>query len=575
VKVFRLGAAALLIAAAFVGGYEFRKYRRPCPAETPTPSMVASRAPAPADSATQVNTAAPIVGATYLGRNWAPNVINAFRREDVADDFAQIRKDGFNTVVLIVSWGDFQPVFDPCCKYDERAFERLEFLIEHAREASLSVVLRIGYEWSYHPDAGQSTARVQRVLNEAQTREAFFKFLSRIGEETKKYPNIRLNFLSWEDFQLEAIEPSAAQDFREFVDGLPADSPWRKRAADAAMPTKAGDPPLFYAYWDWLLMQKLFLPAENRIPKLSYEARVDREPYPQTGADGKTEMTWIGHESTYRPPDANALAIYWAPFWGAKNEGEKLDAAEALRLFGGLLGGVRKNSGALPIFIDQFNVIDNTREFSHNATIALAAIPEFMDAAYCLMRRNGVFGYAYWTVKDFAASPMFNPSFSYGLDGWSVAAGEGAKGPSLTKQSSGDYNLELHAGDTVTQVLSERRGWTRKDAGGKSFQVCLTGRNSAPAIVEVGAGMEPVSLRFDGGGAQKVCEAIAVSAGADPELRIRDVSGSLELTNVVLFDHVQQGGVYGFDGSEGVLLPELRKLNQRFAASANGADDCR
>ena len=89
-----------------------------------------------------------------MGDNWPKNFINVFRREDVASDYAKLRADGFNAVVRLVSWGDFQPVFDRCCRYDERAFERLGFLIDQARAAGLDVVLRIGYGWTFQPDAG-------------------------------------------------------------------------------------------------------------------------------------------------------------------------------------------------------------------------------------------------------------------------------------------------------------------------------------------------------------------------------------------------------------------------------------
>lgn len=58
------------------------------------------------------------------------------------------------------------------------------------------------------------------------------------------------------------------------------------------------------------------------------------------------------------------------------------------------------------------------------------------------------------------------------------------------------------------------------------------------------------------------------------ELEIRGVSGMPALTNVMLFDHVQQGGVYEFDGGEGALLPELRKLNHRFVQAIGSADAC-
>src|SRR6478736_8102747 len=96
-------------------------------------------------------TAPPLVGVHYFGTAWPMNFIGGFRRASVPGDFRRIAGDGFNSVVLLVSWGDFQPVTSPCCQYDERAWERLHFLLEQARLAKLQVVLRVGCACTFHP----------------------------------------------------------------------------------------------------------------------------------------------------------------------------------------------------------------------------------------------------------------------------------------------------------------------------------------------------------------------------------------------------------------------------------------
>ena len=68
-------------------------------------------------------------------------------------DFARIRQDGFNTVVLAVSWPEFQPRLTPTPAYDERAFGDLAMLIRKAGEHGLRVALRVGFIWSFRPDA--------------------------------------------------------------------------------------------------------------------------------------------------------------------------------------------------------------------------------------------------------------------------------------------------------------------------------------------------------------------------------------------------------------------------------------
>ena len=514
----------------------------------------------------------PLVGATYMGENWPKNFINAFRREDVASDYAKLRADGFNAVVLLVSWGDFQPIFDPCCTYDERAFERLDFLVGRANDAGLDVVLRIGYGWTFQPDAGDVGVRIHRLLNEDEARDAFFAYASRLGEIARRHANVRLSLLTWEDLILHTIDGDGRKDFRQFIDSLPERDPLRASAASTPeLPQRDGPRvALFNAYWDWLLMQKIFKPAAARIPNLSYEARVDSEPLPHTDADGKVEYEWIGHESTYHPPGADAIALYWAPFWGAQNQGEQLDAEQSLQLFTALLDKVRQHSGELPIFIDQLNVIDNTLGFERNAALRPAALPAFMDGAYCVMREAGVFGYAYWTTQDYAESPLYNPSFSYRLDGWKLSVADGAEPESrLQARPSGDFDLRMSPGDRLRQIIPERRGRlpTTNAEEHLSAHVCVSARAGARAVVEVSAGAAPVRLKLGGSTTGQVCSKIQTRSRNDTELdlEIHDVSGAALLTNVKLYDHIQQGGLYQFDGKEGVLLASLRRLNQRFA----------
>lgn len=563
----QVGLTVALVVIAALSGYQLgrRTASKPRAAQ---PQLLAQSVPA---NITRRDP--PLVGATYMGDNWPKNFINAFRRENVTKDFARIRGDGFNAVVLLVSWGDFQPVFDPCCTYDERAFARLEFLIDRAREAGLDVVLRIGYGWTFHPDAGDVGARIQRLLNDVNARQAFLAYVARVGELARKHANVRLSFLSWEDLILHTIDGDGREDFRQFIDSLPVGDPLRASAASTPeLPQRDGPRvALFNAYWDWLLMQKIFKPAAARIPNLTYEARIDSEPLPKRDAAGRVEYEWIGHESTYHPPGADAIALYWAPFWGAQNRGEQLDAGQALGLFNSLLTKVRQHSGGLPMFIDQLNVIDNTLGFEHNATLQPTALPAFTDGAYCAMREADVFGYAYWTTQDYAESPLYNPSFSYKLDGWNLATGDGSTPEShLQAMSTGDFDLRLSPGDRLTQKIPARRGRlpTTSNDGVLSARVCLSERSGERAIVEVSAGDAPVRLQLGAGSSPaRVCGKIQTQSrnGSELDLEIHDVSGTTALTHVMLYDHVQQGGLYGFDGDQGVLLAPIRKLNRRFA----------
>lgn len=558
--------AGYLAALALVAALALRCHlaREVAPATAPVHAASSTQAPAPHTRLTP-----PLVGGTYMGGNWSKNFINAFRREDVPADFARMRDDGFNTVVLLVSWGDFQPVFDPCCRYDERAFERLEFLLAQAQAAGLDVALRIGYGWTFQPDAGEVGTRIHRLLNDDKARTAFLAYVSRVSAVARRHANVRLSFLTWEDLILHSIDGDGRRDFRQFIDSLPVNDPLRASAASTPdLPHRDGPRvALFNAYWDWLLMHRIFAPSAARIANLTFEARIDSEPVPHKDAAGKIEYEWIGHEATYRPPGADVIALYWAPFWGAQNQGEKLAAPQALKLFGALLAKVREHSGGLPMFIDQLNVIDNTLGFERNASLEEAALPAFMDGALCTMRNAGVFGYAYWTARDYTESPLYNPAFAYGLDGWELATHDRSAAVShLVKRPSGDFDLRLAPGDVLTQTIPVMRGRLPGTEPNLPASVCVTGETIAPATLQASVDAAPVQLDFSATGVQRVCSTIATHA-QDQRLRLtlRGVRGSMDLRHVELFDHVQLGGLYSPDGKPESLLPDMRALNRRFA----------
>ena len=541
------------------------------------PQAIAPTVDSPSkDTASATQHVEPIIGAHYFGRQWPKNFIAGFRREHVAEDFSSLRADGFNTVVLLVAWGDFQPVFEPCCGYDERAWQRLGYLLDAADRAGLRVVLRVGYGWSFHPDAGVMAQRIHRLLNERSVRDAFFSFLDRVNIMAHNRATVRLSLLSWEDLWLHVIDPVARPDFERYLRTLPSDDAHRLRFEQGnALPSATStDAALFNGYWDWLLMNELFRPAAQRLQPLSFEARIDRDPLPVIDPDGTRRTHWIGHESTFAAPGATLSTLYWAPFWGARNEGEQLDAAQALHLFAALLAQVRSSNGGLPLFIDQFNVVDNTLGFEHNASLRPDALEPFIAGAYCVMRAHAVHGYAWWTSVNYAESPIYNPAFGYGLDGWSMNTYNHVPAQERLQQTaSGDFELRLDVGDVLRQDIPLQRGRLPRADDALADRVCVDVLGSAPGHLDIRAGGTASLLSFGGHAEQRLCAPIA----AQPQdhtltLELRALGAGATLRNVMLFDHVQDGGLHHFDGNDGPLLAPLRALNARYAQ--NPGESC-
>jgi hypothetical protein len=514
---------------------------------------------------------APIIAAHYFGRHWPKNFISAFRREHVYDDFTRLREDGFNTVILLVSWGDFQPVMDPCCEWDERAFARLHFLFGEAARADLRVILRVGYAWSFHPEAGTLADRMGRLLNRDSGRAAFLAFAERLGHEIAAYDRISLTFMSWEDQWLRVIDPQAGQTLDDYTSLLPAGV---RPGPGARLPSSGGeDAPLFNAYWDWLVMYRLFEPARRVLPSLSYEVRVDKDPYYATGDDGvKNLVGWLDHRAMYRQPGNAPVTVYWAPFWGAENVGEQLSARRAGELFSALLRETLELSGDRQIFIDQFNVVDNTPGHEHNAVIATGEVGDFLRDAVCIMKRHGVVGYGYWTTRDYHESPLYNPSFSYGLEGWTLKRAAGTTPEkALLNMPSGDAELQFSSGDELLQTVTRDFGrLPAKDD--RPDRVCVEASAEADSSILVYADVEaaPADLRFKAGTLSTQCSDL-VASPADDRLTLRLVAqgdSSLRVRDVWLFDHTQFGGFYDANGKPGPLHRDLVRLNREFAESS-------
>lgn len=577
VSLVRILVFALLGGALFALGFMTGREPGAERADSSTPATAPAHVPAAVEAPRPTRLQPPLVAAHYFGRQWPKNFIAGFRREHVAEDFAALRADGFNAVVLLVSWGDFQPGFALCCQYDARAFERLGFLIDRAEEAGLEVLLRVGYGWYFHPDGGDVFERIHRAMNDATARQAFFALLERLESEFGARRHLRMSFLSWEDLWLRRIDESARPDYLAFLASLAADDPLRHELpTDGQLP--AADGPhaaVFHRYWDWLLTERLMREASTRLSPLSLEARIDRDPLPIIGADGSADYRWLGHESSYRPPGADVMTLYWAPYWGAENRGETLDAERAATLFSALLAEARQHSGGRPLFVDQLNVVDNTLGHDHNAVLATGALPEFMHRAGCALKANGALGYGYWTVHDYAESPLYNPAFGYGLDGWQLRTGDGgAADVRLTANPLGDNRLDLRVGDTLSQIIPASRGRLPGRNRPLASQVCIVAHSDSGARLSADAGGPAVVLRLAPGHDGEACADIAPVPGEDRlTLNLTVTEGALSLGNVLLFDHVQTGGVYGRDGQPLALRDPLRTLNAAFARGGPEACD--
>lgn len=532
----------------------------------------AAREAAAAPLTTAAAPAARFTSAHYFGRHWPKNVLFGFRREELAADLALMREDGFTSVVYLVAWGDFQPIATPCCRYDERAFERLDLLVAAARDAGLKVILRVGYGWSFHAEDASMTRQLA-LMNDPAVRTAYLDFGRRIGERYGPDPTVQLSFLTWEDHKLFEIQPSARSTWTRFLSTHVGLSAAREalgarfeRLEDAPFAGRDGPAPkLFHQYWDWLKRDELYLPMSRLIPRLSYEVRIDKDP--QWSTDGKSVEAWIDHYGTYQLPGAPVTTIYWAPFWGAENRGELLPAERALTLLDHLLRDTSERAKPGQLYIDQFNFIDNTPGFRTNAIIDPAEVDAFLGKAACLFRERPVQGVGPWTWQEYLESPLHNPSFVLGLEGW-TATESGVR--LIEGDTRRDARLELSAGGSVSQTIPRSRGRLPGETG-EALEACVRATLDEPARLRFRSphGTGDLTLTPADGG-QLRCAALPGAQMADAEyaLTVEASAGRVELLAVYVHDHLQKGALRDREMAPLHHLSAYQALNADFLAAS-------
>ena len=487
-------------------------------------------------------------------------------------DYARIRAQGFNAVVLAVSWPEFHPRLTPAPAFDERAFRDLALLVGKAADHGLRVVLRVGFIWSFRPDAEMPNAvRVDAAFHDAAVHHAWLAFVEEVCRRVCSAPNFRLAFLSWEDlhpFNLLGAEPSRDDPgLRSVYAG------WLRERHDlAAVAARYGrafatwdevplperrSPAYEYvlAWWDDMLAERFFLPARARFPGLSFEERVDWDPVWTQGERAE----WHRHPSVTGRAGAEVATLYYAVAWGMPNAGDVTDARSALSRFARLLELTAAQNPRDGLFVDQFNFFDNTPEFSTNTRLAEEEYDAMLAGAAEVLARHGA-GYALWLDEDYAANILYNPGFQRGLAGW-----EARGAASVAAEPDGAAVLRLAAGAGVAQAIvatGRETGFERGSTG----TLCMVGRALASATAGVRANglPAPVALEF-GAVAERRCAAAPLA----PEFRLEIVAqDGVELDRIELYHHVQHSRIRTLEGKPGPQAAALRELNRALAKLA-------
>lgn len=494
---------------------------------------------------------------TYFGEEWPINFWSSeFRNMDA--DFAQIREDGFNSIILCVPWNEFQPrLGGKNSPINEDAVARLRIVMQKAEAAKLSVFLRLGYTWDYYGNAAIPERYAQLVTSDA-VRDAFLAYASRIYQEVSGFENFAGAFLTWEDFWNYLDEEkrlagtyfgksaAKASGYTAYVQAhyteaeLTALYGSRQAAQEAAYPKeKSPAYRLFLEWYDTFLMD-LLRDTQRVFPDLSFECRLDAEL-----CSGGAAPSYYAHDATFDSENASYTSAMLSASMGYE-AGTVLSAEEAAASGRNQLN--RLMVTGKPVFVDQFLYMESTPGYENLPKLRASEMNTYLKTMGGVFR-DLTMGYGIWTYRDYRDNQIYNPGFALGLDGWTALGGV------REVQTESGCAAELKKGASLSQSLKNRNFLSEN---GMKVRFRIT--SSAPAsvqiatdvgtkTVQVGAGEQTISLTFD--------------KQAKEEVKLALVSGERVIVDDVrVYSHVTEGGIYGTDKQPGPYLEGIRALNQ-------------
>ena len=331
--------------------------------------------------------------ATYVSDAWVSNFWNS-ESDHMDEELAQIAADGFNSIVLVVPWREFQPGVLPL-SYNRYAFQKLDKVMNAARAHGLMVELRVGYVWDYYND-DVTTGRFRDLLKDSSTRAAWLAYAKQIYRTASAHSNFHGGFMTWEDFW-NYIE-DAGNLGRGANSRIAAKNcgyqAWLKKHYSLKQVNEYYQPKevftsydniyiparkdyafkLFYDFYDDFL-NDLLEDTQKVFPGLSMEVRLDVDPVSAQDGNGETGAS---HYGTFQCGNAEYTSLMYSVSMG-HGFGNVLSAEEAIKTMNEQLSLVRANNGGKPVFIDQLLYMDATEGFEPNCFIRAGAT----SALYC------------------------------------------------------------------------------------------------------------------------------------------------------------------------------------------------
>jgi len=499
--------------------------------------------------------------ATYFENSWPLNFWNS-ETENIDRDFKQIRDDGFNSIILVIPWKEFQSGVSPI-KYNDYPFKKLEQIMNKALLYNLDVYTRIGYLWDYYNDAEENCInRFIDTMQDEETYNAWIQYCKKMYSCLSEYENFKGAFISWEDFWknltiCDIEDPDIRIDYAKNngyqkwigdnyslkqynelydchysnLEEIPVPS-----RNEAAMES-------FYRFFDDFL-NVLLKESQDVFPNLSMEIRLDDDLTIKNEAE-----QYYSHNEQYSCENSDyTVSAYGIPMC-FDNIGEKVSAEDALKNTERIIKKLSKHNKHKPIYIDQFLFSDNTPRFSYNAQIIDDQIGLYLDKAADILSEH-TRGYGIWTYRNYRNNMLYNPQFGLYDSGWIVT------GNPIFQKASDSITCTMKAGDTLFQEIPEIRDRFSNDIYTFSFDVLSHKSNSVLKLC-FGDGEQLANIDKDGH------YDIPMKKNGLLNISIELLTGSIEIDDLCLYSHIQDGQLYDENNNELELISNIRKLNEK------------
>lgn len=503
--------------------------------------------------------------ATYYSDDWVVNFWNS-ESKNMTEELKQIADDGFNSIILVIPWREFQPDMANN-SYNEYALSKLHKVMEEAEKQGLWVVLRVGYTWDYYGN-DNVLERYQALLYDDSVKHAWRNYVSRIYQETSNYDNFYGGFLTWEDFwnfvdiagsmgkgtdSIQMAQKIGYQDFayehysEEQINSMYQTTNMQKNKM--YLPERSQPAfKIFYEFYDEFL-NIILADSQEVFPGISLEVRLDMDTVNGTD-DG---LVGVSHTGTYSCKNSAFTSLMYSVSMGQETNSQKITSDSAVRMMEHILAVTLQQNGGKPLYIDQLLYMDTTPGFEKNAQLAESERVRYLVESAPVLK-SMTMGYGIWTYRNYSDNMVYNSQFALDDTGWKFT-----NSSIVTRNGSREARLE-NSKSVISQEFTNRSVTARKS----NTRVRLKAESAEQGYLYVSIGGVRKEIPVYG---KKSIDIVfpsqiakEVSFSGNTEIYIDDI-------NISTYE--QDGQLYSIDGKEESCIDAVRYLNQTLDKDKN------